>query len=82
VGNGHDDLVEVGRLLFGERWQSDLARALGTSSRMVRYWVAGTHARPEDLRQRLAGLLQERVDNMKGMIVRLRTIEQGETSTC
>lgn len=72
MGKDQDDLVEVGRLLFGERWQSDLARALGTSPRMVRYWVAGTHARPDDLSKRLAALLHERVNNMKRMIVRLR----------
>lgn len=71
MGKEHDDLVNVGRLLFGERWQSDLARALGTSARMMRYWVAGTHARPEDLDQRLDALLHERIDNMKGMIVQL-----------
>lgn len=66
-----DDLVEAGRLLFGERWQSDLARALGTSSRMVRYWVAGTHTRPVDLHRRLAVLVQDRVDEMRDMIARL-----------
>jgi len=73
VGNkDHDELAEVGRLLFGERWQSDLARALGTSARMVRYWVAGTHTRPEDLGQRLAALLQDRVNDIMRMIVRIQ----------
>jgi hypothetical protein len=66
-----DDLAEVGRLLFGERWQSDLARALGTSTRMMRYWVAGTHGCPPDLRPRLIALLQERGSDVDAMIVRL-----------
>ena len=68
----HDELAEVGKLLFGERWQSDLARALGTSTRMMRYWVAGTHTRPNDLRQPLVALLQGRVDQVHAMIANLR----------
>ncbi|WP_207105730.1 hypothetical protein [Sphingomonas sp. CFBP 8760] len=66
-----EDLAEVGKLLFGERWQSDLARALGTSSRMMRYWVAGTHGCPPDLRMRLIALLRERGQDVDAMIVRL-----------
>lgn len=71
---GDDDreaLREAGTLLFGVRWQSDLARALGTSARMIRYWVAGTHLPPTDLRQRLCRLLHERVGKMQDMITRL-----------
>lgn len=71
MADERDDLIAVGRLLFGERWQSEMARALGTSSRMIRYWVAGTHARPADLGSRLAGLLRVRIVAMKGMMVRL-----------
>lgn len=69
--NDQDELAQVGRLLFGERWQSDLARALGTSARMMRYWVAGTHSCPPDIRPRMVALLQRRVEDAKEMIVRL-----------
>lgn len=68
----HTYLIEVGELLFGARWQSDLARALGTSDRMVRYWVSGTHSPPTDLRQRLIVLLEERIQRMEGIIVQVR----------
>ena len=71
VTDDQDDLAEVGKLLFGERWQSDLARALGTSARMMRYWVAGTNGCPPDLRPRLIALLQERGNDVDAMIVRL-----------
>jgi predicted transcriptional regulator len=34
-------LADTGRALYGERWQSEIARALGVSDRTVRRWVAG-----------------------------------------
>jgi len=36
-----DLLREVGEALYGSRWQSDLARALGVTDRTVRRWAAG-----------------------------------------
>ena len=35
------DLHTIGRALYGARWQTDLAKALGVSERTVRRWVAG-----------------------------------------
>jgi hypothetical protein len=35
------DLIIAGRALYGERWQSALARELGTADRTVRRWVSG-----------------------------------------
>lgn len=34
------DLNEIGPLLFGLHWQSELARALNVSDRTVRRWLA------------------------------------------
>ncbi len=34
-------IIAVGRALYGSRWQSELARALGVSDRTVRRWAAG-----------------------------------------
>jgi predicted transcriptional regulator len=31
----------VGRALYGDRWQSDIARDLGVSDRTIRRWVSG-----------------------------------------
>lgn len=36
-----DLLRRTGEALYGERWQSALARALGVSDRRVRAWAAG-----------------------------------------
>ncbi|RSV33115.1 hypothetical protein CA237_01105 [Sphingomonas sp. ABOLH] len=79
-GEADDVLIEVGQLLFGLRWQSDLARALGASDRMVRYWLSGSSARPSDLNDRLATLLEERVGRMHDVVVRLRTSGIGESN--
>jgi hypothetical protein len=35
-------ITETGRALYGERWQTDMARDLGVSDRTVRRWAAGT----------------------------------------
>lgn len=36
-----DELEQAGRLLFGDVWQTALARALRTTPRTVRRWAAG-----------------------------------------
>jgi hypothetical protein len=41
VKRDHETLATVGEALFGERWQRPLARALGASERIMRYWAAG-----------------------------------------
>ena len=35
------DLHDIGRALYGNRWQSALARDIGVTSRTVRRWAAG-----------------------------------------
>jgi transposase-like protein len=40
-----DKLVMVGRALYGDRWQSELARDLGITARAMRYWLAGVSPR-------------------------------------
>ena len=40
------DLHTIGRALYGERWQTDLSKALGVSERTVRRWVAGQEPPP------------------------------------
>jgi len=41
-----DELRAIGELLYGEHWQSDLARALDVGPRTVRFWAAGDPRRP------------------------------------
>ena len=42
-----DELREIGRQLYGELWQSPLARNAGVDPRTMRRWVAGDRAIPE-----------------------------------
>ena len=43
----HAALAEASEVLYGERWQSDLARALGISDpRQLREWMSGTRRIP------------------------------------
>lgn len=54
----------VGEALYGSRWQSDLARALGVGDRRVREWVAGDRRIPPGVWADIASLLRDR----RGMI--------------
>lgn len=55
-----DRLAEAGQLLFGDRWQSDLARALGVNDRRVREWVSRSKGPPGGIWIELADLLDQR----------------------
>lgn len=52
-------LAEIGRALYGSRWQSDMARDLGVSDRTVRRWAAGEDL-PAGVRNDLAALAKRR----------------------
>ena len=61
-------LLLAGKALYGERWQSPLARDLGTTDRTLRYWYAGSHPGPSDLADRLAELLRQRGERLQIVI--------------
>jgi hypothetical protein len=56
----------AGEALYGQRWQSRLARDLGMSDRNLRYMMAGTHAGAFELPEQLASILQERAQALLG----------------
>lgn len=55
-------LSRAGVALFGARWQSELARALGVSDRTMRRWIHpdGANLAPGNVRGKIAELLGER----------------------
>ena len=53
-------LIEAGEALYGPRWQSELARALGVSDRTVRRWLTGQNAVPKGVYADLNTLVQDR----------------------
>lgn len=50
------ELERRGRALYGERWQTPLAEALGVTDRTMRRWLAGTFGIPEPIAAEIASL--------------------------
>jgi len=71
---GPDHLAKAGTLLYGERWQSDLARGLNVGDRRVREWVAGDRKIPPGIWADIAALLRQR--SSEGLAL-LRDLDQG-----
>lgn len=56
-----EQLTAAGRALYGEQWQSNLARRLNIDSRRIRQWLKGERPLPEWLPSELAALLQANI---------------------
>lgn len=58
-------LREIGEFLYGELWQSQLARALNINDRTVRRWLAGkSNIRPR-IEEEIRLLLKEKLKHSK-----------------
>ncbi|RWC26996.1 MAG: adhesin [Mesorhizobium sp.] len=68
----------AGEVLYGERWQTPLARDLGVSDRTVRNWCAAKHECPHDLAERLLLILHQRSEKI---LVVITTIEKNVSGT-
>jgi hypothetical protein len=55
-----DLFVRAGRALYGDRWQTQLAQALGVADRTVRRWAAGEQAVPDGAAADIYTLVVER----------------------
>ena len=69
------NLRTIGRLLYGRRWQTPLAKALDVHPRTVVRWERSEAAMPEDLPERLrhaAELAVERTQHALELADRLR----------
>jgi hypothetical protein len=58
-------LRRTGEALFGERWQSPLARALGVGGRTMRHWMAGDNPIPDTLHIDLFNLALQREEALR-----------------
>lgn len=61
-------LIELGRALYGERWQRELAGALGVDDRSVRRWAAGDRSISHSLLKEAATLGRRRRDELAASI--------------
>lgn len=68
---GPDMLIKAGNLLFGERWQSDLARAVDVGDRRVREWVSGERSIPPGIWVDIAALLRQRSNEGLNLLAEL-----------
>lgn len=72
--NSAELLILVGQALYGERWQTELARDLGLSDgRRVRQWLAGDRNVPSGVWTDLEKLLTERQVCMEQALDALRS---------
>ena len=75
--NENDDrralLISAGQLLFGERWQTELARALGLSDgRRIRQWLSGDRPIPVGIWDDLRELLEDRSSKMELVVKQIQ----------
>ena len=70
-------LLQAGSLLYGPEWQSPLARDLGVSARLVRFWVAGRCAPPPTLRADLDHLYRRAEREQVARLTKLRALFSG-----
>lgn len=71
---GPEHLARAGTLLYGERWQSELARAMGIGDRRVREWIAGERRPPAGVWADISALLRQR--QSEGLAL-LRELDNG-----
>lgn len=59
-----DVLCAAGLALYGDSWQSAMARALGVSDRTVRRWMSGQSAMPVGCWPQIEQLLDQRFETL------------------
>lgn len=60
-----DELAEIGRAIFGDRWQAPLGRALDLNDRSIRRLADGTSPVHEALARRLLAVARQRRDGAR-----------------
>jgi hypothetical protein len=65
---GPKELRKSGEALFGQRWQTDLARALDVDSRRIRQWIKGERPLPKTIDQDILALLKQRQQKISQLL--------------
>lgn len=66
-------LRAAGEILYGPRWQTELARSLDVSARTMRRWASGVDDPPAGVAVDLLRLCTERVAEIDELIERLQS---------
>lgn len=65
-------VIEVGIALYGERWQTELARDLGFSdARRIRQWLTGDRSVPDSIPSKLKDLLVRRKNTIENCLINI-----------
>lgn len=71
-------LTRAGQALYGERWQTDLARDLGLSdARRIRQWLSGDRPIPAGIWNELSALMKSRSTEIALVADRIRDRTHG-----
>lgn len=65
-------LIDVGRALWGERWQTEMARALQVSDRTIRGWAAGERPTPPGIFVDLLRIVIERQALLDDLVAKIK----------
>ena len=68
-----DLFARVGCALYGDRWQTQLAGALGVADRTVRRWAAGEQPVPDGVVTDLCRLMADRRIELDGLETALQS---------
>jgi hypothetical protein len=66
------NIIEIGTVLYGPRFQRELSDALGVNERTMRRWVAGSAEPPASLTNDLLRLVLARRATLDKIITRLQ----------
>lgn len=73
-----DLFKKVGQTLYGERWQTDIATALGLRDpRRIRQWLSRDRPIPEGIWKDLRKLLEDRNSDIDFLLTEVRHLEGG-----
>ncbi len=67
----NEKLTECGIALYGQTWQTQLGNALGTDSRRIRQWLAGTRPVPAGVWIDIKLLAEQRKKQIDELITKL-----------
>lgn len=69
-----DNLRDAGRVLFGERWQTDMAEALGLGdSARIRQFMSGYRNIPDGIGKEIVDLLRARSEEAAKLADRIES---------
>lgn len=59
------ELAEIGTALFGQRWQTELADAIGVNARTVRRWAVGDTQMDSTMAESIVRVCRERAARLR-----------------